>query len=131
MRSAQDGACHKNTIVVYISTFVFYIRISEMARTSKTKPKGWHPADIRAELAKRGKTLTGLALESGLDSSACRAALIRSLPNAEMAISRFLGVPLHELWPDRWDADGRRYRHVRVVKYHGRDQTQRQNPQAA
>lgn len=116
--------------MLYISTFVFYIRISDMART-KTKPKGWHPADIRAEVTKRGKTLTGLALENGLHSSACRAALIRSLPNAELAISRLLDVPLHELWPDRWDAEGRRYRNVRVENYHDRDQPQRQNSRAA
>ena len=102
-----------------------------MARTPKSKPKGWHPADIRAAIVKRGKTLTGLALENGLDSSACRAALIRPLPNAEKAISRLLGVPLHELWPDRWDEEGRRYRHVRVEKYHDRDQAQRQNARAA
>lgn len=102
-----------------------------MARTPKSRPKGWHPADIRAAIVKRGKTLTGLALESGLDGSACRAALIRPLPNAEMAISRLLGVPLHELWPDRWDEEGRRYRHVRVEKYHDREPQQRQNVRAA
>jgi len=102
-----------------------------MARIPRKKPKGWHPADIRAAVVKAGKTLTGLALENDLDESACRAALIRPLPKAEMAISRLLAVPLHELWPDRWDEEGRRYRHVRVEKYHGRDQTQRQNPQAA
>jgi len=102
-----------------------------MARTPKSKPQGWHPADIRAAITKRKQTLTGLALDNGLDSSACRAALIRPVPNAEIVISRFLGVPLHELWPERWDAEGRRYRHVRVEKYHERDQSQRQNPQAA
>lgn len=102
-----------------------------MASTPKSKPKGWHPADIRAAVTKRKQTLTGLALENGLDGSACRAALIRPVLNAEIVISRFLGVPLHVLWPDRWDAEGRRYRHVRVEKYHDRDHSQRQNSRAA
>jgi|GEM_PF-6796704 len=78
-----------------------------------------------------GETLKSLALKNGLDESACRAALIRPLPKAEMAISRLLNVPLHELWPDRWDEEGRRFRHVRVGKYHERDQNQRQNARAA
>jgi Ner family transcriptional regulator len=102
-----------------------------MARASKKKPKGWHPADIRAAVVKRGKTLTGLALENDLDESACRAALIRPLPKAEKAISRLLDVPLHVLWPDRWDEEGRRYRHVREGFYHDRDVPQRQNREAA
>lgn len=102
-----------------------------MARTPKKKPKGWHPADIRAAVTKAGKSLRGLALENDLDESACRAALIRPLPKAEKAISRLLGVPLHELWPDRWDDEGRRFRHVREGNYHERDFPQRQNTRAA
>lgn len=78
-----------------------------------------------------GKTLKGLALENGLDESACRAALIRPLPKAEMAISRLLDVPLHELWPNRWDEEGRRFRHIREGNYHDRDLSHRQNSRAA
>jgi len=102
-----------------------------MAAKPKTKKQGWHPAEIRAAIAMRGKTLSGLAVEAGLDDSACRAALIRPLPKAEMAISRFLEVPLHELWPARWDAEGRRFRHVRAENYHERARSQRQNVKAA
>lgn len=103
-----------------------------MALTAKRrKLLGWHAADIRAAIAKRGKTLSGLALEAGLDASACRAALIRPLPKAERVISRFLDVPLHELWPQRWDAEGRRFRHVRAENYHERDGSHRQNDRAA
>lgn len=102
-----------------------------MARTTKKKPPGWHPAQIRAAVSMAGKTLRGLALENDLDESACRAALIRPLPKAEKAISLLLGVPLHELWPSRWDEEGRRFRHVREEKYHERDLPQRQNDRAA
>jgi Ner family transcriptional regulator len=99
--------------------------------TKRRKPQGWHAADIRAAVTKRGKTLSGLALDAGLDPSACRAALIRPLPKAERVISRFLDVPLHELWPERWDSEGRRFRHVRDGNYHERDLSQRQNVKAA
>ncbi|PHY20779.1 helix-turn-helix domain-containing protein [Caulobacter sp. BP25] len=102
-----------------------------MAAKKTRKPAGWHPADIRAEVSKRGKTLAGLARDAGLDESACRVALIRPLPKAELAISRFLGVSLHELWPLRWSPDGLRYRNVRAENYHDRDASHRQNSRAA
>lgn len=124
-------ALHAITNVMYIITTVIDSRTSVMARASKKKPQGWHPAQIRAAVVMAGKTLTGLALENDLDESACRAALIRPLPKAEKAISRLLDVPLHVLWPERWDEEGRRFRHVRDEKYHDRAVSQRQNTQAA
>ncbi|MBI1408160.1 MAG: hypothetical protein GC145_18765 [Caulobacter sp.] len=61
----------------------------------------------------RGMTLSRLATDNGLHESAVRAALIRPQPEADKVISKFLGVALHELWPDRYDTDGGRVRHVR------------------
>ncbi len=63
---------------------------------------GWHRADIKAAVEKKGKTLTQLALDAGLESWACRHALGRRHKSGEEAIARFLGVPLWELWPARW-----------------------------
>lgn len=75
---------------------------------------GTHPEDIKAAVRKKGVTLTSLALKNGLDPSACRAALKRPYGRAEKAISSLLGVPLHRLWPDRYDATGqRKTRHER------------------
>lgn len=66
--------------------------------------QGWHRADIRAAVEKKGKTLTQLALDHDLNESACRRALRgRNIP-AEMAIAALIGVPLWELWPGRWRA---------------------------
>jgi Ner family transcriptional regulator len=79
----------------------------------KTEPKGWHPQDIKAAIWKRGLTLSRLALDNGLDESACRAALLRPQPEADKVISAFLGVCLHELWPARYDESGGRIHHVR------------------
>lgn len=72
------------------------------------KRKGWHPADIKAAVAKRGVTLAELARRHGLHEAACAHALYQRHCQAEKVIAGFLGVPLHQIWPSRWYADGRR-----------------------
>lgn len=69
---------------------------------------GWHPEDIAAAIRKRGVTLTGLALRYGLNSAAVRHCLGKPHGQAEAVVARFLDVPAAELWPDRYDAKGRR-----------------------
>ncbi len=62
----------------------------------------WDRHSIRAELNRRGFTLTGLALDHGLYESACRQALDgRSLAGAQV-IAEALGLTVQELWPDRY-----------------------------
>lgn len=65
-------------------------------------PQGWHRADIRAAVEKRGQTLRGLALSRGLHKMACSRALAARNTPGERAISDLIGVPLWDLWPDRW-----------------------------
>lgn len=68
---------------------------------------GWHRADIRAAVEKAGSTLTQLALDKGLNESACRRALCgRNIPG-ERAIAELIGVPVWVLWPGRWRAPRR------------------------
>lgn len=63
---------------------------------------GWHPADIKAAVEKKGTNLRRLAREKGLNPAACSNALnARHLPG-ERAIAECINVPLWELWPDRW-----------------------------
>lgn len=66
----------------------------------------WHPEEIKAQVRMRGKTLTQLAIEAGLNGSACRLALIKPFYRPEQAIAAFIGVPAQDLWPDRYDPDG-------------------------
>lgn len=74
----------------------------------------WSPEVIKAAIAMRGMTLRGLALRHGLSESACRQAISRgNSPAADRVISKFLRVPLHELWPDRYDREGFPLCHVR------------------
>lgn len=71
-------------------------------------PQRWDRFAIIAEVHRRGSTLVDLALENSLSESACRVALDRPVPSANRAIAEFLGVPLHELWPAWFDAEGNR-----------------------
>lgn len=62
----------------------------------------WDRHEIMAEVRRRGSNLRQLALEAGLSEGACRKALAVPLPAGEAAIADFLGVTVHELWPDRY-----------------------------
>lgn len=62
----------------------------------------WDNPAIKAELERRGKTLTGLAIENGLHESACRRAMKSSHYAGAMAIAKALGVTLEELFPGRY-----------------------------
>lgn len=62
----------------------------------------WDKHAIKAALYRKGQTLSGLAKESGLSEGSLSVALNTRFPAGERAISDFLQVPLHELWPDRY-----------------------------
>lgn len=86
---------------------------------SNKKQIGWHREDIKAAIRKRGTTMNALARDNGLPPSTVRNALSRPGYTGELTISRFLGVPPHELWPERWTEDGRRIRPRYAYKYIG------------
>ncbi|MEQ8318727.1 MAG: helix-turn-helix domain-containing protein [Rhodospirillales bacterium] len=70
---------------------------------------GMHPEDIKAAIRKTGITLTELSLSSGLSESAVRQAILfRHCPAGERAVIDHLGLPPHEIWPNRYDRDGNR-----------------------
>lgn len=79
----------------------------------------WHPADVVAELRKKGISLAGLARAYGLtSSSAFSVALVRSYPVCEQRIADALDRHPMEIWPSRYNADGsikpRGYRDVHI-----------------
>lgn len=68
-----------------------------------------HEADILAAVRKtRYRFLPKIAERYGVSDVALRAAFRRPQLAAERAISRATGIPLHELWPDRWSETGER-----------------------
>lgn len=71
---------------------------------------GWHKEDIKAAIRKRGMNMVTLAIQYGVQPSLVRNCLGRPLISGERVIADFLGVPLHELWPERWTRTGERVR---------------------
>jgi len=68
----------------------------------------WDRHAIRAEISRRGSSLTKIALATGLSPNSLSWALwSRPHLRANQAIADFLGVPLCELWPEWFDADGK------------------------
>lgn len=67
----------------------------------------WDSFAIKAEIRRRGKTLTALAKEAGYQPATVRWAFIRPFPGANRAIAQFLGLSVQELWPDWYDCDGK------------------------
>lgn len=63
-----------------------------------------HPADVKAELAKLGYTLTSLAKENGYKSTtSIKRALTQNSPKAEKIIAKKLGTTPKRLWPSRFE----------------------------
>ncbi len=62
----------------------------------------WHPADVKAALAKRGWTLTALAEAHGHCASYLRQTLIRKSAKGEAIIARVLRVKAGDIWPSRY-----------------------------
>ncbi|WP_082731602.1 helix-turn-helix domain-containing protein [Sphingomonas sp. CCH15-F11] len=69
----------------------------------------WHPEDIKAELRKRGITLTALALRAGVSKQVVTIALRkRASAHCERVIAEALGQKPHKIWPSRYRSDGSR-----------------------
>lgn len=73
-------------------------------------PQVWTKHDIKAEFVRRNATLTSVAKRYGLSAASLHMTLQRkkAITRADQAISDFLDVPLHVLWPDRYDDKGNR-----------------------
>ncbi len=67
----------------------------------------WHPADVLAALKKRGHSLAGLSVSNGYHPTAAGKALKQAWPAMERLLAEALGLTPQEIWPSRYDADGR------------------------
>ena len=70
--------------------------------------KVWHIEDIKAEVRKRGATMSEVALNAGLYPNQLSQCLRFPSPRSNQAIAEFLGLTVHDLWPQWFDADGQR-----------------------
>ena len=69
-----------------------------------------HPELIKARIRMAGYTLEDVAREVNIHASTVRLALRKPSASGEKAIAKVLNKPLHELFPERWTADGKRIR---------------------
>lgn len=64
----------------------------------------WDRHAIKAAIHRKGTTLSEIARRSDLNERGISVVFNAPFPAAEKAISNFLQVPLHVLWPSRYDA---------------------------
>ena len=62
---------------------------------------------IKFQLRVRGSSLSALARELGVSRHAPRLALVKPYPKMERVIAEKLGLKPQELWPERYDENGR------------------------
>ncbi|WP_279480322.1 helix-turn-helix domain-containing protein [Aureimonas sp. SK2] len=66
---------------------------------SGSEKEAWDRFRIKAEVQRRGSTLTEIATKAGIAESSCRMALTGGSRKGAQALSKFLGVPLTVLFP--------------------------------
>ncbi|MBI1262982.1 MAG: transcriptional regulator [Rhizobiales bacterium] len=75
-----------------------------------------HPEDIKAAVRKKVGSLAELARQEGVSTSVIRSALIRPQPTGNRIIAKCLDRSLHDIWPEWYDAEGKRlYRTRRKI----------------
>jgi len=68
---------------------------------------GWHPADIKAALAKKGWTFYSLSRHLGHKNANSAAAVIQKpWPVVQKLIGEIICIDPAEIWPDRYNTDG-------------------------
>lgn len=76
-------------------------------QSNPPEPEDWHPADVLAALKKRGHSLAGLSVANGYHPTAAGKALKQPWPALERLVAAAIGVPPEQIWPSRYDGDGR------------------------
>lgn len=76
--------------------------------SNSTSSPAWDRFSIRAEIERRGGSLAEIGRKAGLAKTTMSFSLwSRPHLKANRAIAEFIGVPLHDLWPCWYDADGK------------------------
>ncbi len=77
-------------------------------KNNGAKPhKDWHPADIKASLAKKGYTFAKIARENGYVRNAPNSVLHKPWSQIERIVAGIIGVRAAEIWPSRYDRRGK------------------------
>ncbi len=76
----------------------------------------WHPADIKAALAKKGFSLSRLARENDYAETSPSNVFRQPWAAMEKIMANIIGLPPQEIWPSRYTKNGSPYRTVRVSR---------------
>lgn len=68
-----------------------------------TTEKNWHRADILAAIRKQGTTLSELSRQAGLHERTLYNVLERHWSKGEKIVSDCIGIPVEEIWPERYE----------------------------
>lgn len=77
--------------------------------SAKKQREDWHPADIKASLAKKGYSLVRIARENGYSEGSPYIVFRKPWAPMEEIIAQIIGVPARKIWPSR-------YRRGRVIR---------------
>lgn len=70
------------------------------------KSTDWHPADIKAALAKKGYSFARIARENGYVRNAPNSVLHKPWSQIERIVAGIIGVRAADIWPSRYDRRG-------------------------
>jgi len=69
----------------------------------------WHPADVKAALAKAGYTFARIARENGFCSNSPNTVLWRGWRRMERIVADIIGVEPETIWPSRYGGSPQRF----------------------
>lgn len=77
------------------------------ATAYQTDTKDWHPADIKAALAKKSYTFARIAREHGYVENSPNMVLHKPWSQVEEIVAKIIGINASTIWPSRYDRRGR------------------------
>lgn len=75
-------------------------------KAKSKKCKDWHPADVKAALAKKGYSFARIAREYGYGERSPNTVLWRSWAPMERIVADIIGTHPKSIWPSRYDSKG-------------------------
>jgi Ner family transcriptional regulator len=78
--------------------------MEKLNSVKKASFEDWHPADIVAELRKKGWSLRQLSMHHHLSPGTLKAAIQVPYPNGEKLIAEAIGTTPWAIWPSRYDS---------------------------
>lgn len=87
-----------------------------MAQTKRKEPLDWHKADVKAALEKAGTNLHQLGQKHGYAKWSMYDVFKKPCPRLERIVAAALGLEPWEIWPSRYDANGRPLTGLYTVK---------------